>query len=123
MPSLVVLGLRDSREEDKEKKLVLRNLLDTLPVHRNEVVIVFPDSDVYDANGIPQPYIIVSGSIEMTEEDIITIANHFIHHIDVEVYSPRWGVKVFKPKWQEIPKDAFKSVEYAETSRRMISMF
>ena len=90
MPEIYVFGKFDGRLRSK-----IRSRFADIPIHRDSVVLTEVESIVFNVKNISIGYIWIESSKEMSDEDIITIANHFVEIVDVSLRSGK-GIMVFR---------------------------
>ena len=85
-----------------------------MPMHRNDSVFIVPASI---AVGIPDekmmPFVRIEGSIEMSDKELVAIADYFNEIIDVSIRFS-WGPMVFREKGK-----GFGEIAIQEASNKM----
>lgn len=102
MPRIVLHGCPQCSREQMSK---VSKLFETLPVCQEDVVSEVIFGNVLTNKKKDRPCVEILGSIEMSDEDMIVIANHFAETIDVELHFG-WGAgMVFHEKGKRFTND------------------
>jgi hypothetical protein len=96
-------------DKNTEKPWLIVRHFEKMPIHSDGSVLVFRNSAT-GTTGNNMPFVRIEGSIDMSDEDLIKIADYFNQIIDVSIRFS-WGPMVFREKGKGFGKEAIEEAE------------
>ena len=111
MLKIYLFGTNKIHRGDANLRSHIQQLFGFLPVHRDDANLVFVESQAFDQVSQPK-FITVEGSVEITDENLMLVANHFVGLVDVSVRFP-WGPLVSRKKGESFGHEAIMQAKNA----------
>lgn len=109
MPEIYLYGTTDEVDLfNRQTRNTVKVAFKKLSRHYQDAVLICVNSTTTGSDDHKMPFVRVEGSVDMSDTDLIAIANHFVETIDVSVRNGLVGIMVFREKGQEFEQGCLK---------------